>query len=611
MLNTNLLGGFSCSPVQSYLDCNKIAEDALGVVLQPDSSQREFGLHRILKRAKAVPFPGVNQESLEYLRSINTQEFADCQTQIIEMFGDDLEYCKPSHGHSGMEIEGFLNLFTPAFFRQNTDNNSLTRTVEQIIKLNDGYDAKNTIEPMVDVSIEMLQQPYIAPTAYLPHDSMFDECLNNLTIFDILSIFPETEARLLALSIGRALVGSDGTMTSIGQHEISHAFRTFCLIYGAAGTGKSTLFNFLFEAVEKTGYKIAHFNNIDVKFGLGEIVNANFAYSDDLLTDTLKKLLQAPLFKQIITGQKIRAEVKFADAFEVRSISTLFACINDFNSSVLNFCDVGTLNRLAIITTKSNREINNSKGSGLTVDSPNLRTRENIEWLTEKLGVHRDAIMLKFARLCADYFYNEIKNGTLESTTNDLKRNLRTQLHESLDASVIQLMQFCYLLRNKADYVPQLNGYALQSTFKSLNFVLNDDRCNFIRNELKQDWIKLNRPTAHIFTAIKLLDNLSVANVAGLDMSPSILNDPVKTIKAYWADLRLTSGFNLPANVASIRQNWSSIRSTMTEDSVSIIDKLKEHKNYEIVSDASVEPDIKYMLKASYDREAHIARLNK
>ena len=453
MKNNNLVAFYAQSPAQTYLDVAKNSSKIIGIEFLMDSTRPEFAFHQLYKLASPKPVNGVDYDNLQYLRKINTQEFADAQNEIIKLFGDGPDdEVLDVNGIPSVEVEAFINLMTPALLPQQGESD-LHKTTKQLLAIDDNFNDNIRIEPMVEVDEHDLYSSDIAPSAFLPHDSMIDSSLDDLQISDVLTIFPEAEAELLAICIGRGLVGPNGTTTTLGKHKIAHSYRTFPLVFGGPGLGKSTLFEFLFNAIEKNGYKVSNFAEMDSHFGLGEIVNSNFSYCDDLVNNSLRSLLSAPLFKQAITGSKIRAHIKFADDVEVRATTTFIANINNFDASILNSVDAGTLNRLAIISTLSSREINLKKSKGLTTNSPNLRTRENIEWLAEQLGVSIEAIMLKFARLCADKFYQLTKVNKLESTVNALKRKLRVQLHEQINASFVSLLQFAYLLTTGAQSI--------------------------------------------------------------------------------------------------------------------------------------------------------------
>lgn len=586
MIDLSLFNGCTTSPVKLYLDSANHCEDLLGVQLTLNIGNPEFALHEVKKVSPPQEILGINYGDFKCLRKINSREFGDCQQTLLKL----------ANQSGSEESHDIINFFAPAFFQQRGPS-ILSQTAQQMLKLEDTR-SLTFIEPNVELSKSPRKLP---PSTFLPSDSMFSESLNDLKISDILTIFPPAEAQLLALCLGRGFCGPDGTITSVNNTKIKHAFRTFPLIFGAPGLGKSSLFTFLFEAIEKTGYKISHFNNIDEKFGLGEIFDSNFAYSDDLLTSSLQKLLQAPLFKQAITGSKIRAHIKYAEDIEVRARAVFIANINNFDAGVLYQLDGGTLDRLAILSTYSEREIRQ-----LQSESPNLKIRENITWLAKKLGVSIDALMLKFAKLCADLFYQECKNNTLESTVKELKRQLRIQLHLSINESIMQLLQLSYLLNH--DKVPQLSGEALHSAFTNLNYLVNSDEANWMRNLIKQDYIKRDRPSAHIFTAIKMLDNLSVNASAKKDKPPMpLIRDAVKCIKYYWEDLRLNSGFNIPAYVAGIKMDWNTSKLNQ-QDLLDIINIFKEDSRFADIKDCYF--DNTFLENDGYDQEARKNMLN-
>ena len=564
---------FRGSSTQAYESMRFMAQEQFGIHLIPTIDPNVRLCHHKLMPIEPQPILGINfPDEFQILQKLTKEKARTVENQLIRLVGRSTE---------DESLADFLMLVAPLFTTMDSVRKyPIELHVERMAA--DTTDFVNDKDNSTEIYPNPEDKNYCKK--FLPRDEWFDSSLNDLTIEDVMHIWPKAEQKALALCIGRALVGPDGSKLKQTGIEIKHAFRQMAIIYGAnAGTGKSTFFNELLNAVTKVGYDYTAFNDLGQQFGIGEIVDKSFAYCDDLNEAALKSLLNAPLTKQIVTGNEMRAHVKFANDIIVKPRCVIFANVNNFQaSSIVYGLDNGIISRLLLLTTRSDEELDNLPGSPnlpkLSKDSPELRTRQHLEWLSKKLGVSKEAIMLKFARLCAEYFLEVIQRDELEETMNNLRAKFVTQLPDSYDLCILNFLLFCFKLREHK--VPgSIGGISLVKMFQHANFVINDIRANSVRNILKEDYIKKGRPANHAFSAIKLLDVQTVDLCAklGEQIPESTLRSSTRTIKAIFEDLRLDTGFSFPANVNFIKSHLSKYKNNKSSDD--FIKYIRKHKD--------------------------------
>lgn len=258
----------------------------------------------------------------------------------------------------------------------------------------------------------------IAPRAFLPPREWFAPSLHQVTLDDILTIFPPAERRLFALILGRALVGRNNSITPSGK-LIKHTSRMAAILCGPAGLGKSTLFESLWAAASWAGYYKKTVKDIGARFNIGAVATADIIYKDDTSQKELRKVFESSTAKTIITSNDVLSvEDKGQDAYEILPVGTLFMNANTFNPRDTFSMDPGMADRIKLLATINGGEFQKLATPNkpeylelgpLALESPNANAEHHLDWLCEKLNVSKIALMLWCLRLCADNFLEVIE----------------------------------------------------------------------------------------------------------------------------------------------------------------------------------------------------------
>lgn len=292
----------------------------------------------------------------------------------------------------------------------------------------------------------------VAPRAWLPRREWFAPQLQAVGIGDILTIFPAAEQDLLALIVGRAVVGRHNHQPPGWAKPIRHTSRMAAIVVGQdPGLGKSTLFDYLFTSLQACGYHKETFASMEARFNMGPIATADIIYKDDITAKGLRQFVESEKTKIIITGNGLlKVEDKGVNAVNVQPNGVIFMNTNEFNPRNVYGIDPGAADRLKLLETLRETEVFQQRLGGVSEGSPDTRPAVHIPWLAKKLQVDEKALMLWFARLCADRFLDLIQDSEspvnrLEVAVDHLSAKLRMPLHKNIDAQVFSALQLCDL----------------------------------------------------------------------------------------------------------------------------------------------------------------------
>ena len=513
----------------------------------------EFCYHKIYKRVdppyiKGIEFP----EGFKYWRSLFREELAFLEEEVSDLMVDY------SHDYASM-----ANL-SPIFFASapKDDTVTLLKVVKRLIKL------KPKSEPSRGIYIRTPDDDKvdynIVPRAFLPDDDWFVGELRDLREEDILTILEAPEREVFTLSIGRAVCGVNGT-THLGTGRlIRHTWRTCPIVTGMPQIGKSTVTKSLLKALDEVGYHTSIFENMSARFGIADIVTADIAFADDLNQETFKKFIQSTIIKQAVVGSEIRTEQKGIDSVVTTPRALFLANINDFNVGCTYGTDDGVLDRLKILDSRMPTEFDSliKTIGGVSAGSPSLHPVPHLEYLCERLNCSETALLLKFAKLCANKFIRSMEKNTLDLQINRVSSKLQIQLHKHYDKVIAMVFQLAFVLRRTESFdsrLPDFKPTLLGEAIKAGNYLINDKRAHFVREEIKKDWKEKRRPSYHAWNGIKLLDQISVDNAADAYQSMGHTfadKDIDKCIKTTYTCLRLNQGYNIPANTAQVISAW-------------------------------------------------------
>lgn len=264
---------------------------------------------------------------------------------------------------------------------------------------------------------------------YVPKLEWFSSELQALDVRTLLTIFPEAEAKMMMLSIGRLAAGSSGS--KLAEGTMAHTWRSYSVVVGTeAGMGKSTMLSvYLGNTLEALGYSVARIPLDDTKFGWGRYCVSDFAFIEDLTQQSQKQLIQNNKIKSLVSNEILPVEEKGKPLIDVKSNTLLMGCTNSYNYSDFFGMDAGQLSRLNLLYSYTEHE--------LATEYPELRQearlKEYWEHIAKDYGVPTNTLMAYMIRRCLDLFlstcnisiihdeYLEVGKSKLESTIKELR----------------------------------------------------------------------------------------------------------------------------------------------------------------------------------------------
>lgn len=222
------------------------------------------------------------------------------------------------------------------------------------------------------------------PRAYTPPAIWFPESTHALAAKDIATPWPEAELEQLSLFVGRALVGPTNSFTPSGC-LISHTFQGCALtVCKDASLGQSFFLEALLSTLQKVGYRVETLGSMN------SVSTADIIYENDLTPRSLARFLRSETARAIITGSNELTGVVFLNL--------------DFDP-LDHGIDLGTTGLFKVITTHSKSALDELKVCG----SPSAHPRDHITHLAKQRDLDPHTVMLWFARLCVDKFFESIK----------------------------------------------------------------------------------------------------------------------------------------------------------------------------------------------------------
>lgn len=433
--------------------------------------------------------------------------------------------------------------------------------------------------------------------AYVPNAANINPSLKDFKAKQLLNIFPEAEAKVFMLAIGRALYGINGDTHAHNGLAIESSWRTFPVITGAPGVGKSVLCNSVLRAMKALGYKFSEFTTIGKQFGLKAIIEADLAYVDDLTSKSMAAMISSATFKTIVTSGTLRTEDKNVAEQETRARALLLANVNNFDSSILHSIDAGACDRLAVLQCLSPYELN---GSNVWL---------NIKQLKEKYACTEQELFNAFFRQCVDYYVDTIKNSNVKVEVEKLKTKFRFVLPTNVHSNFSQLLLIAHklIIDKNANIGVQLSGQSFCDAIVATNFLVNSQEANCLRNALKADWDANSRPNNHPWLILKNIQQITLLEASGLAIGErASLIAPAKAIKTLLADVRLEDGFKVSSLIQEITNSWNSERLTLMQQYSSFIN------NALSLNISLPEKPVSYhhLFNAGYDRQVFAEKMN-
>jgi hypothetical protein len=435
--------------------------------------------------------------------------------------------------------------------------------------------------------------PFSGVKAYVPELDWFSSDLQKLRFEDIIKIFPESEAEMMKLLIGRAAVGRTGTVHPVSNDVFKHGFRKAGVIIGEPGVGKTITLNGFLDALKYLGYDVTSMGDFGGRFNQGSVVSSHLAYNDDLNLKTLEKMLQAHSFKSVVTGGTEKCENKGVDAIEIVSNAVILANCNEWRSEMTYNLDQGAISRLAPISTYRQYEIKElSEKIG-----HNAHPAEHITFLANQYNVDPRALYIRAIRDCVDFFIDHtVKGGYHEDVhfySEKLIPRLRIQMHKNAMEVILRYAFLCYIIRVRAckdDWLPELTLNSLGDVIEALRYISIDMNAYPLRTLLKEDWENSYRAINHYWWAMRKLLMTSLDKCYEVYLSTKANKDVAISTEEVFKVLRLRDGFALGGKITYIVRAWEQLkgeRHAILADAKSLMDKSYEliEKNSQLKDD--------------------------
>lgn len=407
--------------------------------------------------------------------------------------------------------------------------------------------------------------------SWIPRKEWFSSKLHKVTMRDVFTIFPEAELSLLELIVGRIVVGRTNNLPVGAAKPIRHTARMCGVIVGLdPGTGKSTLMNFLTDALGRVGYRHSTFRNLSDRFNLGSVIGSHLAIKDDVTAESFRNFIRSEAAKIIVTNGEMRVEEKGVNATDQYAHTVLLLNSNSYDPRTVFDIDPGTADRIKLLSTLSESEIRSQELTGVSEGSPNCKPFTHLPWLAEKLGVSIDALMLWVCRLAADRFMEVISDNSnpnenplevaVRQGTNRLKRTL------SKDTTKQVLCALVFLASLRSD--PWPNGR--WSPFTEMDWVAifqaAQDVYRVLPVEFKRDlgraWEDKGLPNLHPFPGLRALNWSTLTQAASRlhEAKRPELSEPLgKVVQAGFSAIHLKSGFKFPSDLVWLIAEWEAL----------------------------------------------------
>jgi hypothetical protein len=434
------------------------------------------------------------------------------------------------------------------------------------------------------------------PRIWVPAREWFCPSVRAVQFKDVFTIFPKAERMLLMLLIGRIGVGKSNHIPEGWDKPVAHTARMAGVIVGKdPGLGKSTLFNGMIAAFTKCGFTVQTFRSTKERFGMKATALSDIAYKDDTSLQSLKEFLACEETKTIVTNGRFQVEDKFMTPEQINSRTVFLVNSNDWNSKFAYDLDPGIIDRIKLISTYREVEVEKLKHQmkGTVSDgSPDLRPNAHLPYLANKLGVSVDVLYLWCLRLATDYFW-EVINDKSNPAVNPLQvevrkwtTRLRIRFKADLTQSLINSMAFSWSLRTGNDEIPELNPVLLKDCMEHFYFLGVDPSAQPLVEKMKHRWEEVGRPSTHYYQGFREVRWESVRKALSLatdlttkEVSKNTTYTFAEIMKSVIEKIDLRDGFKLGGTANYVIESWENMRhgkDELIEDGKELIKLLDE-----------------------------------
>jgi hypothetical protein len=535
-------------------------------------SRGPFCQHSIYVRDRPKEIRGINYpKSFRPFRPLfDPSELSDVESVLYAEGADVAKFWKPLFVHTPSSPLSFY-----------VDVKLKVQRLKAEAEAFEPIDYKQTFDPTNRIGNGCTQ----SPRQWIPAREWFDPKIQNLQFSDIFSIFPEAEAKMLELILGRMGVGPSNHIPDGWDRPVLHTSRMAGIIVGRdPGTGKSTLMCGLSKAISKCGFKVKTFRSISERFGGGDYITADLALKDDMTEKTLCSLLSSEEAKTIITGGELLVEEKFVKAEQLRPKCVILANTNTWSDNYSYDVDPGIAARYKLISTYRMYEIFNPK-----ID---LRPFANLPRIAAKLDCDEEALYLWAMRLATDRFWDLIAENQTNREINHLEQEvsywtsrLRVKFKESATRNFAYALALSQFIRYPES--PNLQEGTIKVITKALSdfyFVGVDPHAFHLHEKMKERWTNLRRPAEHYYMAFREMRWESVRkaltwynshnedNATNSRSSSEILKDLIGKI-------HLRDGFKLSSGFSYFLDSWNSllpIENELREEAKLLLESLSQ-----------------------------------
>jgi hypothetical protein len=262
----------------------------------------------------------------------------------------------------------------------------------------------------------------VAGTRFIPQLEWFDERLQDIDNEQLLSLLPEAEREVMMLFLGRIMMGREGTpFTNGGKQDLK--WRSIVCFEGPqAGMGRTTLLDYLSQALKLCGYSAGAIDDLTGRFGHGNTATKDFGFIDDLDPQGTIRTLISALLKTLASGGTLMAENKGLPSYQVTAMGAYMVCTNQLNLASLAELDAGNLSRLMPMRNACSND--RRAKEYLAKYGVELNTDLTYEHLSEKYQVPIETLVLLLLARSAEKFKAVMAQGQrfLVTTLESLKR---------------------------------------------------------------------------------------------------------------------------------------------------------------------------------------------
>lgn len=236
---------------------------------------------------------------------------------------------------------------------------------------------------------------------FVPAREHFATAIQKIDPKSLLTIFPEAEAQLFMLGLGKMLAGVSGTKWVEGS--IDYRSRAiFHIMEPSGGVGKSWLLDHVLpETLKVLGYKTATIDPRMERFSTIHWCPSDYAILDDATDSILVKVMASTVMKSVATNSSIFAEAKGIQGVDIQCVTTPFIASNCNNIYALyEKMDAAQMSRHIPLQVYSSKELELMHGDGWRQQ----RLPEHWARVATAAGTDEQGLMMWLLRCSLDYF---------------------------------------------------------------------------------------------------------------------------------------------------------------------------------------------------------------